>query len=570
MKNLPWRLAFAFAFASVICFGILTPFPTLGFAQVPSARPLQSTKVLSNDSLSKEDSYSAKKIAKYSIQPNKESIGQYLDNLIPSSSVVQRAKTLIDQLGSHQFQERESATTQLILLPGLPASVLQKAIDGPDPEKSYRAKQIRDGREKVSSELQTAVFRVITEKNIQGLTEKLLAAYDEVTSYAARRALSDAISATAAKEDFEILLEAVDHNEPVLKIAAIHSIAKIDPERAKPTLAKLSLTQDDSLKFEISQIYLRMSDRKFLDLSIELMGSKDLAIRGKAYSVLRRSTGAKIDFSIVDKPEKRSAAIEQWREWVAKNRDTAKIEFTPQIPKLGRILIGMYSQGKVVEIDMTGKVLWEAKLANAFACQGLPNGHRVVAQYSKGIVVEYDELGEVHKTFKNLSTSISGVCRLDNGNTLLAAGQSGNEIQEIDPEGKTVWRKSLEGTPCHALMLESGLMLVSLHGRKEVIEVDKDFKVHWEMEVDGKPYSATRLINGNTMVAYAEGGIAIYDPAAKQIRKYPTGKNTYYAQEMNDGNIIYGDEKGVHIIDPAGREVWKDASYTGYVYINYY
>jgi HEAT repeat protein len=56
----------------------------------------------------------------------------------------------------------------------------------------------------------------------------------------------------------------------------------------------------------------------------------------------------------------------------------------------GRLLIPMTRQGKVVEMDMEGKIVWELPVSNPTAAVRLPNGHTLVGSHRDNCVIEFD------------------------------------------------------------------------------------------------------------------------------------------------------------------------------------
>ena len=510
-------------------------------------------------------------LAQHSIEPTIESIGSFLDELHPDEDLKQRATALILELGHPDFDTRERATAQLIRMNGIPPSMYDAALNGDDPEIAFRAKQVLALRDSSATiQLQLAVLQAVRKEQLAGLTNKIISAFPQLSSASARHSAAAAIEETAETSDLELLQETLRHQDDELTVAALKAIVRLQPDASLTLLNEAGYSDRELVKLTAAQLLAKLEQPACLDVLVDLLNAEELAIRGKAYALLRGISDQKIAYSLTANADERAESIAAWRAWVAANKDSVEIKFVNRTPRLGRILVGLYTQGKVVELDMAGKLLWEAPAASAFACQGLPNGHRLVGHYSLGKLTEYDEKGIVVKEFSGLSTSISGVWRLENGNTLIAAGQSNNELQEIDPDGKTVWKKSINGTPMHAAVLENGLMLVSFNATNQIAEVDQNGKVHWEISVDKKPYSATRLLNGNTLVAFNEGGIAEYDPVGEKTREFTSGINTYHVQELDTGNLIYADQAGLHIIDPSGKEIWSDNTYQGYLYLNYY
>jgi hypothetical protein len=65
-----------------------------------------------------------------------------------------------------------------------------------------------------------------------------------------------------------------------------------------------------------------------------------------------------------------------------------------------RLLVAEFQGNKVVEQDLTGKVLWEAAVPGAVAVSRLPNGHTLVAANNPQRVCEVDQRGKVVWEYK--------------------------------------------------------------------------------------------------------------------------------------------------------------------------
>jgi hypothetical protein len=107
------------------------------------------------------------------------------------------------------------------------------------------------------------------------------------------------------------------------------------------------------------------------------------------------------------------------------------------------------SDGMLVELDNAGKVLKRLKLEPAptglvkFAA--LPGGRYLVGRAEK--VVELDDTGKV--LWECAFANANSVTRLANGNTL-ACSFPQRKVAEIDRAGKLVWQMPLEGGPLRA------------------------------------------------------------------------------------------------------------------------
>jgi HEAT repeat protein len=60
----------------------------------------------------------------------------------------------------------------------------------------------------------------------------------------------------------------------------------------------------------------------------------------------------------------------------------------------GRFLIALFTEGKVQELDATGKILWQIRVEGACHATRLPNGNTLVASMTKKKVVEVDRDGK--------------------------------------------------------------------------------------------------------------------------------------------------------------------------------
>jgi hypothetical protein len=66
----------------------------------------------------------------------------------------------------------------------------------------------------------------------------------------------------------------------------------------------------------------------------------------------------------------------------------------------GHVLVPVYAQNKVLEIDEDGKTTWEAAVTNPSSVMRLPNGHTLVASLLSQTVVELDRAGQEVRSLK--------------------------------------------------------------------------------------------------------------------------------------------------------------------------
>ena len=178
-----------------------------------------------------------------------ESLRGYLDSLRPDSQTTKHIQKLIRQLGDEDFFQREAALQELVRTPIHTPGLLQKAIEGGDPEIAWRARQVQKLSGGRTERLLYAVFSVIETQKIPGLAEAIIDAFpfceDEFLKSRAGRALE----ATASPADAELLSQTAladrsDSASPPeisLRIAAISALESVSGKNADKTLGRLTV-----------------------------------------------------------------------------------------------------------------------------------------------------------------------------------------------------------------------------------------------------------------------------------------------------------------------------------------
>jgi hypothetical protein len=319
---------------------------------------------------------------------------------------------------------------------------------------------------------------------------------------------------------------------------------------------------DDRVRLAAARALANAGQRSVLETFVALLQSESPRIRARSYQSLRALTGQKIDFAPEGNAEARNRQIASWNAWVRSEGATAKftLPLTDQNILLGRTLYVSQAQSLLVELDSEKKKRWEAKLPGpAWGCQGLPNGHRLVAVYAQSLVIEYDADGKEVWRKEGLPGPPYSVQRLDSGSTLVACADV-QQIIEIAPDGSTK-PTNVQGRPMSAQRLENGNTLVALQQGNRIVEVDPAGKITWEVRTGNGPAHAVRLENGNTLVSLMNTRQVVeYDPTGKTIvwRSNARFANPYCAQRLPSGNTLVSDYQGVHEIGPDGTKVqWQ-------------
>ncbi len=162
----------------------------------------------------------------------------------------------------------------------------------------------------------------------------------------------------------------------------------------------------------------------------------------------------------------------------------------------GNTMVGENSAGRIVEVDKSGKIVFELKLPlcqpgshnNLRMVRKLDNGNYLVCYKDKAMVREITPAGKVVFEVKVSGIAFSAV-RLANGNTVVGHI---NHVTEFDPKGKVVWqfdKSKLAGAKvgmiCGIHVLPSGNVVMGIYGVVRgddgagVLEVSRDKKLVW-------------------------------------------------------------------------------------------
>ncbi len=111
-------------------------------------------------------------------------------------------------------------------------------------------------------------------------------------------------------------------------------------------------------------------------------------------------------------------------------------------------MVAILSTGQCHLLDPSGKEVRNFRVGQVYTLGGnidvLPNGRLLVPLYNEGRVVEIDLLGNVHAQFACMRPT--SAIRLKNGNTLVTQ-LSGNRVVEVNPQGGEVSSWTTEGRP---------------------------------------------------------------------------------------------------------------------------
>jgi outer membrane protein assembly factor BamB len=422
------------------------------------------------------------------------------------------------------------------------------------------------------SNILIAAANAIRQQKLRGGASSLLSVSSLIEGDYISQVATHAVDAAATADDAEALKAAIQSKAPWAQMMAIRALARLTPDAAREVLPPLLEGGDDRVRLAAARALANTGDRSVLTTFVSLLESSDARVRGRSHQALRGLTGQTIIFLPEGKPEDRQVSIDAWKKWVEAEGKTAKLALplTDQAVQLGRTLLVSQARSLLIELDADRKTRKEIKLPGpAWGCQGLPNGHRLVAIYAQSMVIEYDEDGKEVWRKDGLPGPPYSAQRLEDGTTVVACADM-QQIVEISPDGKTT-SINVQGRPMSAQRLDNGNTLVALQQGNRVVEVDRAGKIVWEARTGNGPTHAVRLENGNTLVTLMyTRQVAEYDASGKTIVwKSNTNlalTNPYCAQRLPNGRTLVADHQGVREISESGDSVtWqlKQPSTTG-------
>ena len=490
------------------------------------------------------------------VEPDAQGVVRYLDRLSPTDANRARAAELVRALGHDDFDTRESAASELRMLSPMLRALASEAIDlavqSNDLEIQSRVRRLlkEDSSAEARFVLRAALLRAARLK-AAGTVEAVLSLVGHVKDPTLRGAMEIAARDAAGKDDEALLRAALNDGDAGRRALAASGLGRLlaDLEPVKTLLDDAH----EEVRLAAARALLDRGDPAGLEPLAALLSSGDERVRRRAASTLRLSTGLQLD------------SPEAWIEWIRKEGAAAKLTFPlPDRPaELGRTLISLYNQNKVIELDRSGKVVFEASLAQPWGCEGLPNGHRLVVSYSEKKVVEFDDAGKEVWSKTDLSGQPMGAQRLEDGHTLIAL-YGAQRVIEVAPDGSTVREAVFDANPTDARQLDDGRWLVTIEGQGKVVEVDRAGETVWTLDGLTTPRTAQRLDNGNTLVAeMGANRVVEFDRAGRMVWSQDGLSRPFDAQRLESGNTLVSDSNGVTEFDPKGKEVWKYANSSG-------
>lgn len=500
-----------------------------------------------------------KTLARHGIKADATGISSLLKKVANADASADRVSQLINQLGNEDFQNREAAMLALRNMPVFPFQALQRATESDDAEIAFRAQALLKGAKQTGpNEMLVAAIEIIRERKIAGLVKPLLDAIPNLETKLHDPAI-EAIRVSANADDFDALRSALAAERPIVRRAGIAGLSRFTDEGSLEWLKPLMKDKDMLVRLDAARTCLNGGERSALQVFVDLLSDDDISSRAKAATILRAASGKRFEFIAYDTDEKRKVATDKWKQWLATDGMTAKLNIpVPSHPSfVGRIIVAGYTQGSIVELDLQGKLIREFRIPGVnypWGAQRLANGNTMITWYTNKYVAEYDGDNKEVWRYNTDGSYPWKALRLDNGNTLVTLG---SKAVEVDRKGKEVWSHLFTAgslTDLNRLPNGNTLALTT----NTAVEIDREGRTIWEVQGISNGYRIQRLPNGNTLVAEkGQNRLVEFDRNKQRVWTFTKVPTPDCAQRLPDGRLLVSGGGGVHLFSKTGELIWK-------------
>jgi hypothetical protein len=491
---------------------------------------------------------------------------EFFRKRIPTGVDRETLLTLLRQLGDNDFDVREQAAARLTALGPVAAPLLQQALKSPDVEVVRRAerclKAIGAGP---NAAVQAAAARLLAARRPEGAAEVLLAylpfaeeasVNDEVRAALAAVALRDGKPAAA-------LVQALTDKAPLKRAAAAEALLRAGGAGQRAAVGPLLKDADPVVRFRVARALLALQDKDAVPVLIPLLEELPQEQAWQVEDVLTRVAGdGAPDAHLGRDAAARKACRQAWDRWWRANG--AKVDLTkvdkPE-PLLGQTLVVQMDDGRVKEVDSTGKTLWQIQnLQFPSAAEVLPNDRVLIAEYRGERVTERDRQGKV--VWKKRVVWPLAARRLPNGQTFIATR---NQLLVVDRDGKEVFSHTLPSETLvaaqrlrngqYAFITSTGMFVRLDSSGKEVKRFRLALGINFGLGFDV-------LANGRVLVPHFRNNKVVeYDADGKPVRELPV-ELPDSAVRLPNGNTLVASQNTQRVaeVDPQGKVVWEHRS----------
>jgi hypothetical protein len=488
-----------------------------------------------------------------------------------------RIQTLIRKLGDDDFDVREASMQELVALGALAKPLLREAIKESDVEIVRRAETCLALADKTSTtEVMSAAVRQLSRRPAPGGDAALLDFLPFVEDEAVLDEYGPALAHTGVKggKAEAALGAALADKNVVRRAVAAEAVARASGSdgELRTTARGLLKDADVQVRRRAALGLLAAKDREAVPVLIALLTELPQKQTWRIEEALYDMAGDKApSVTATNDAEGRKKYRDAWAAWWKDNGakiDVAKMGAPKQY--LGYTLISHTDltkgarNGKVLEIDATGKVRWELEnIVNPLDAQMLPSGNILVVEQNGVLVTERTLKNEIVWQRQVPQQAVT-VRRLPNGNTFIAAR---SQLTEIDRDQKPVWTIDRPNSDviCAARLPAGGAMILTNAGN--VVTLDAAGKETRSFNVGAVYfYSQFELLpNGHVLLPlYSQNKVVEFDAEGRKVWEVTAPRPTS-AQRLVNGNTLISSRLNATIVEVnrAGESVWTHQIVSG-------
>jgi hypothetical protein len=478
----------------------------------------------------------------------------------------EQIQKLIKDLGSEDFDARETASGKLAAIGARAKPFLKTAANDADVEVARRAKECLEKIDQgSSSQALAAAVRVIGMRKPDKAAEVLLAylpsAEDEMVAEEVRNTLG-LLAMKDGKAD-PALVAALTDKVPARRAAAAVALCRAKATDHVPAVRKLLEDADPIVRARAALALTALREKDAVPVLIDLLGQlpthenstvEDLLYRladdkapavspgtddagrkkyREAWKSWWNDHGAKIDLAKLEEATKTLGftlvvLLDKGKVIDLDNANKPRLEFDGlefpldvQLLPGDHLLAAEHNGGRVTERDKKGDVVWQKKVDSPLVAQRLPNGNTFICTRTQ--MLEFDKDGKEVFTYTSpRGEQFMKAMKLRNGDYAFVAQLGTTRFVRMTPEGKELatFGVDVRTSGGRIDVTPKGTVLIPENGNDRVVEYDQQGKMVWEVKIE-QPIAAVRLPNGNTLVTSMNQNRAVeFDRNGKEVWEY--------------------------------------------------
>lgn len=495
----------------------------------------------------------------------------------PDADSQARIKSLIAQLGSDLFSEREEASEGLTECGVAAVGLLRQATHHDDLEIRRRARDALALIEQndLSADVLIAALHILGRRKPARLVEVLLDYAPHAADADITEELSLALSSAAILDQRNDgstsgadprLLRALTDKSPIKRGLAGAALGRGGCRKQLAAVRRLLRDPDFQVRRRVALALLETRDKSAVPVLIELLADLPLDQAEHIESMLLQLAGDKAPKGSLDSRGKYRDAWAEWWKQLGDGFDMTKVALSPRwrgyvlavcmITMRGR---GVRSSGCLVEFDALGHSRWQIKgLFYPVDAQVLDEKRVLVTEYSPGQVTERNHKGDILRRI-NVPDFPLEARRLPNGNTLITTR---SRVFEVDRNDKEVWTTNgNHGDMIVAACLLRGGEIGICYRRGEFVRMDKNgktldsFRVGRMFRPNGTHIQG--LPNGHVLVpSFYDNKIVEFDKSGREVWSASYARPMSAQRLPNGRTLVAGYGSNVFVeLDKHGREV---------------